>query len=108
MKKYLFISLLVMPLLLSCSKEEYESFGDLYGTVTDSKTGDLLPNVTVILSPGGITKVTGTDGLFEFKDLEPQQYTITVQKTGYDTNRKNVTVVVGERIEANITMKVIN
>lgn len=97
-----------MPLLFSCSKEEYESFGDLYGTVTDSKTGDLLPNVTVILSPGGITKVTGTDGLFEFKELTPQQYTITVQKTGYNTNRKSISVIVGEKVEANITMSVTN
>ena len=104
MKKILFICLLITPLLFSCSKEEYESFGSLYGTVTDSNTGDLLSNVTVILSPGGITKITGTDGIFEFNDLTPQQYTITVQKAGYNTNRKTITVIVGEKVESNITM----
>lgn len=107
MKTKLFFCLLALTLFLSCKKEEYVSYGSIYGTVTDSKTGDLLPNTTVILSPGGITKITGNDGLFEYNDLAPQQYTITVQKTGYSTNRKTITVIVGEKVEANITMTAI-
>lgn len=106
MRTRLFFCLLALTLFLSCKKEEYASYGSIYGTVTDNKTGDLLSNVTVILSPGGITKITGNDGLFEYKDLDPHQYTITVQKTGYDTNRKTITVIVGEKVEANITMTV--
>lgn len=108
MKTKLFWCLLALNLFLSCKKEEYASYGSLYGTVTDSESGDLLPNVTIILSPGGITKITGNDGLFEYNDLNPQQYTITVQKAGYNTNRKTVTVIVGEKVEANITMNVTN
>lgn len=104
MKTKLFLCLLALTLFLSCKKEEYASYGSIYGTVTDSKSGNLLPNVTVILSPGGITKITGNDGLFEYNDLDPQQYTITVQKDGYNTNRKTITVIVGEKVEANITM----
>ena len=104
MKAKLFFCLLALTLFLSCKKEEYVSYGSIYGTVTDSKTGDLLPNVTVILSPGGITKITGNDGLFEYNDLDPEQYTITVQKKGYSTNRKTISVIVGEKVEANITM----
>ena len=104
MKKFLFLCLMALPLLFSCSKEEQESFGTLYGVVSDTRTGDPLSNVTVTLSPSGTTKLTGSDGLFEYTGLTPQQYTITVQKTGYQTNRKNVTDIVGEKVQVNITM----
>lgn len=104
MKKILFMCLMALPLFFSCTKEEIDSFGTLYGVVTDMNTGDPLGNVTVTLSPGGTTKITGSDGLYEYTGLTPQQYTITVQKSGYQTNRKNVTAVVGEKVQANITM----
>ena len=104
MKKILLLCLMALPILFSCSKEENDSFGTLYGVVTDSQTGDPLASVTVTLSPGGTTKLTGSDGLFDFSELTPQQYTITVQKAGYQTNRKTVSAVVGEKTQANITM----
>lgn len=104
MKKILLLCLMALPLFLSCTKEENDSFGTLYGVVSDVKTGSPLDNVTVTLSPGGTTKLTGSDGLFEYSELTPQQYTITVQKAGYQTNRKTLSAVVGEKIEANITM----
>lgn len=104
MKKILLLCLVALPLFLSCTKEENDSFGTLYGVVSDVKTGSPLDNVTVTLSPGGTTKLTGSDGLFEYSELTPQQYTITVQKAGYQTNRKTLSAVVGEKTEANITM----
>ena len=104
MRKFLFLCLMALPVFLSCSKEEQDSFGSLYGVVTNTQTGDPLSNVTVTLSPGGTTRLTGSDGLFEYSDLTPQQYTITVQKSGYQTNRKTITSVVGEKVQANITM----
>jgi len=104
MKKILFLCLAALPLFLSCAKEEHDSFGTLYGVVSDVKTGDPLANVTVTLSPGGTTKLTGSNGQFEYTSLTPQQYTITVQKSGYQTNRKDVMAIVGEKVTANISM----
>lgn len=104
MKKILLLCLMALPLFLSCTKEENDSFGTLYGVVSDVKTGSPLDNVTVTLSPGGTTKLTGSDGQFEFAELTPQQYTITVQKAGYHANRKTLSAVVGEKTQANITM----
>ncbi|WP_251621905.1 carboxypeptidase-like regulatory domain-containing protein [Odoribacter lunatus] len=107
MKKIIFFCLLLLATLLaSCSKEEHEAFGTIYGVVSDNESGTPIGNATVVLSPGGITKMTGSDGLFEFLDVSPQQYTITVQKAGYQTNRKTVTAVVDEKIEANITLMI--
>lgn len=104
MKKILFLCLVALPLLSSCSKEEYDSFGTLYGVVSDVNTGEPLNNVTVTLSPGGSSILTGSDGSFEYMNLTPQQYTITVQRANYQTNRKDVTAVVGEKVQVNITM----
>ncbi len=79
-------------------------FATIYGVVIDHSTGDPISNASVVLSPSGKTKTTGTDGHYEFNDLDPQQYTVTVQKTGYQTNRKTVTAVIGEDAEANIPL----
>ncbi|NDV59253.1 carboxypeptidase-like regulatory domain-containing protein [Bacteroides sp. 519] len=88
----------------SCSKKEHDTFSMLYGVVTDHETGEPIANATIVLSPGGKTKTTGTDGTYQFNDIDAHQYTITVQKTGYSTNRKTVTAVVGEKTEANIPL----
>ncbi|GHV09820.1 hypothetical protein FACS1894162_1310 [Bacteroidia bacterium] len=95
---------LLMAVCTSCAKDEYDLFATLYGNVNDSATGDPISNATVVLSPGGKTKTTGSDGSYQFEDLDAAQYTITVQKTGYQTNRKTVTAVSGEKVEANIPL----
>ncbi|MDR3217368.1 MAG: carboxypeptidase-like regulatory domain-containing protein [Dysgonamonadaceae bacterium] len=87
-----------------CSKDEYNTYATLYGVITDHETGEPIANASVVLSPGGKTKTTGTDGSYEFQDLDAAQYTVTVQKTGYATNRKTVTAVASEKVEANIPL----
>lgn len=90
---------------MACEPTKYENYGTIYGTVSDVETAETLPNASVVLSPGGKSQMTGNDGRFEFPELEIRQYTITVQKTGYSTNRKSINAVVGESVEANITMR---
>ncbi len=98
--------------LISCGDDENvpnnptspEIFASLHGVVSDSDNGEPIVNASVVLSPGGKSKTTGSDGRYEFNDLDPQQYTITVQKTGYQTNRKVITAVIGETAEGNVTL----
>jgi hypothetical protein len=97
------LALLVTCMMNNCTKE-YDSFGTLYGVITDKETGNPISNASLVLSPGGNTKTTGEDGLFEFSELDPQQYTITVQKTDYQTNRKTIKAMAGEKTEANIPL----
>ena len=87
-----------------CTKPEHDLFATLYGIVNDHETGDPIASASVVLSPGGKTITTGTDGRFEFLDLDAQQYTITVQKTGYQTNYKTVVAVASEKTEVNIPL----
>ena len=105
MKKILSIILILVPVLLSsCANDEYDVNSTIYGIVSDTATGEPIAGATVQLSPGGDTKLTGEDGYFEFDNLTSHQYTITVQKTGYTTNRKSITAVFGEKNQANITL----
>ncbi|MDR1860001.1 MAG: carboxypeptidase-like regulatory domain-containing protein [Bacteroidales bacterium] len=106
MRKFIifFCFALALSALSSCSKTHHDIFAGLYGIVSDSETGDLIPTATVTLSPGGRSTVTGADGRWEFNDLDATQYTITVQKTGYSTNRKTITAVSGEQTEVNIPL----
>jgi len=106
MKKIVFLGIATLLLIIvsSCSKEEISTYSGLYGIVSNAATADALSGVSVVLSPGGVSQVTGDDGRFQFNDLDPAQYTITVQKPGYQTNRKTVTAVARQQTEANITM----
>lgn len=88
----------------ACSQTEYSVFSTLHGVVSDYETGNPVSGVNVVLSPSGATKITGNDGYFEFQEITPQQYTVTVQKSGYATNRKSVTAISGENTEVNISI----
>ena len=104
MKKLLKLWLPVALLATLCACKPEEEYGTIYGIVRDVETYVPLSNVKVTLSPGGAYQMTGNDGRFEFTELEIYQYTITVQKEGYSTNRKQVNVIAGESVEANIPM----
>lgn len=84
---------------------DYEVFGTISGTVIDMESGDPVPQATVTLSPSGMNTYTGNDGHFEFLDLDASQYTVTVQKTGYQTNRKTVTIVAGGNVDVSLTLQ---
>ena len=105
MKKVLLLYLAAFVVLLtSCSKDDHKVFSSIYGVVRDAATGELIANANVVLSPSGETKITGSDGQFIFNDIDPGQYTVTVQKEGYQTNRKSVNAVISEEIEINIPL----
>lgn len=57
--------------------------GGIYGTVTDFATGEPVMDAAVQLRPGGETTLTGSDGRYEFIDLDRGDYSITVSKAEY-------------------------
>ena len=98
--------LLAMLTMVGCEPVTYEVFATVSGTVVDATTMEPIEGVSVILSPSGKNIVTKADGRFEFAELDAVQYTITVQKSGYSTNRKLVNAIAGETTETTITMEV--
>ena len=98
----LFIAVLVCG---ACAPIDIDMFSTVCGTVVDADTNNPLEGVSVILSPTGKNAITGSDGYFEFANLEALHYTITVQKNDYSTNRKTVNAFAGETNNFTITMK---
>ena len=84
MKKsfYLLLGLLLIcGIYQACAPEELP--GSIYGTVVDKATGEPIKSAGVELSPSGLKTVTGSEGQFEFTELDPGKYTLLVTKTGY-------------------------
>lgn len=103
-----FIAVLLASVLLfgtSCEPVSYETFGDIAGEVVDAATGTPVSGALITLSPGGKNAYTGSDGLFEFNDLDAIQYTISVQSNGYATDRKTITVIAGELQRVNFALR---
>lgn len=101
---------LILPALLLCScggDYSLDIYGTISGKVTDFSTGESLHGAQVTLVPGSRTQQTSTDGTFWFDALEEGQYTVSVQKSGYQANRKNLNVTSGETTEVVVALTVI-
>ncbi len=88
----------------ACAKDEESFTGNIIGKVTDSSTGEVMSGVTVTIVPSGKARTTGSDGYFEFRDLDPKQYEIQARKEGYTTNTKTVNVTIGADAQGDIQL----
>ena len=67
--------------------------GNIHGLVTDYGNANApIAGATVTLNVKGLTKTTGSDGRYEFTNIEPGTYTIQVMASNYRTTTKQVTV----------------
>ncbi len=67
----------------------------IYGYVYDAATGDALAGAKVTIVETGDSVYTNTDGYFSFT-VSPGTYTVKVEKSGYYSQSKQVTVSSGE------------
>jgi len=81
-------------LLTSCKEQSVES-GSISGIITDAVSGEPIRSVSVSVTPGGFTTVTGNDGRYEFQ-VDANNYTLQFEKNGYVTNSKEITVIAGK------------
>ena len=94
----------VLLLAVSCTKEAEILTGSIYGEVTDAQTGEPIQGVQISLTPGGVTATTGSDGSYEFLNLDVAQYRLQAKKTDYLTETKRVTVVVGQSVSGDMVL----
>ena len=85
--------------------QEEVTVGRISGVVSDKNTGEPVATVSAVLSPGGNSTVTGSDGSFEFVGLGPGEYTVNISKEGYKGNNKTVTVVAGQTTQAHLLIE---
>lgn len=91
-----------------CKKnEDYDLFSTLVVNVCDFATGNPMENAAVTLSPTGLQALTDAGGNAEFHELDPGDYNVTVQKEGYQPNRRMVKAVSGETVSFSITLRTI-
>lgn len=100
----LYSIILFSLLLVSCSKDIIDTTGNLIGVISDSRSGAFLPGVSVALSPTGKTYTTGVDGKYEFRDIESQEYSVSVSKSGYHSDKRTAFVQVGQDTNLDIQM----
>lgn len=99
-----FFCCLALALLVACTEEQVETTGSIYGIVNDATNGEPVPMAHVSLNPGGKATNTGSDGRYEFLNMEPGQYTIQISKSGYVTNTKQITVVAGQQASGDMLL----
>ncbi|MBQ5912837.1 MAG: carboxypeptidase regulatory-like domain-containing protein [Bacteroidaceae bacterium] len=88
--------LLLSLLIVSCTKEIIDTTGNLTGVISDSRSGAFLSGVSVALAPTGKTYTTGVDGKYEFRGIESQEYSVSVSKSGYQSDKRTAFIQVGQ------------
>ena len=106
MKRFIYIMLAGL-LFAACAEDLKDEIpvGRISGSVSDKNTGEPVATVNATLSPGGNATVTGSDGSFEFIDLSPGEYSVNINKEGYNGNNKTVTVVAGQTTQAHLLIE---
>ena len=67
--------------------------GNSYITVLLIEQLYSIQGVNISLSPTGASAVTGSDGRYEFANLEPGLYTVQGMKNGFESNTKTIKIV---------------
>ena len=98
--------LLVSIFATSCEKDEEVMTGTIIGIVSDyTNANAAIAGATVTINSKGLTKTTGSDGRFEFPDLEPGTYSIQVSANTYQTTTKQVTVYAGQTVNCDFQLE---
>lgn len=88
--------------ILTIGKESESESGSIFGSVYDSEDNQPVTGASAIISPGSFSVITGSDGSFEFMNLDAGQYKLQVNKSGYTVNTRQITVTAGQNTQADI------
>jgi iron complex outermembrane receptor protein len=89
----------------TAAPQSAEVFGTLRGTVVLERTGDPLHKATVHLSPLGRHTETKEDGTYEFTNLPPGSYEVSVHMTALSDERQTVRIVAGQTATADFRLR---
>ena len=103
------IVLMSFAVLVSTAALAQFEAGSVVGLVKD-QSGSLIPNALVEIKNQATdvarqTK-TSAEGVFDFVAVPPGQYSITVKQQGFKEETQSFELVVGQRLELNLTMQV--
>ena len=99
MKKFLSIFVCLVSILsfFGCASDEQPMTGTIVGFVSEYANANTpVAGASVVINGKGFTKTTGSDGRYEFADVEPGTYSLAVSADGYQPTTKQVTVYAGQ------------
>src|SRR5271170_2908008 len=104
------VCLCLAAMLLGAPLSAQSTFGSISGSVTDA-SGSAVPDAQVTLTDIGTaakqTYTTGSDGLYQFVNLNPGEYRVDFEKAGFKhTKRDSVVVQVQQAVRIDATMEV--
>lgn len=105
MRKFLLILAAAVLTVWSC-KDDTPTTGSIYGMISDAETGYPISGAEVVLSPGNMTTVTGSDGNYELQNLTAGQYRLQVSAAGYTMNSRQLTVSEGNVIICDMQLRI--
>lgn len=105
MKNIKFVLLLLLFGLSSCAKDIIDLTCSIEGTVKDKDTGMPLANCEIQIAPLNNSVTTASDGTYSFNTLEPGEYTITYNRSGYISDSRTVNVNAGEITKVEMLLK---
>lgn len=107
MKKYILLSITIACIVLAgCKKKKDEAAGAIFGTVIDNLSFACITNASIELMPKGLSTVTGSDGSFQFTQIDPGNYNLYVKAAGYqDYKSSTITVNPGETAKADVKIE---
>ena len=113
--RFLFVSLVCLcvclaAMLTGSPLSAQSTFGSISGSVTDA-SGSAVPDAQVTLTNIGTsakqTYTTGSDGLYQFVNLNPGEYRVDFEKAGFKhTKRDSVVVQVQQAVRIDVAMEV--
>src|ERR1700734_2740213 len=90
------ICICLAAMLLGSPLSAQSTFGSISGTVADA-SGSAVPDAQVALTSAATsakqTFTTGADGLYSFVNLNPGEYTLEVEKSGFKHVKREAIVV---------------
>lgn len=91
----------------SCERKDERKACSLYGSVKDKATGEPLRSAVVELLPVGFKLNTGSDGYYEFSDIEKGGYQLHVTKMGYKDYTSTTIEVNYNDVQHNIQLELL-
>lgn len=87
--------IVVVLLFLGC-KEDPQPTGSIAGVVSENGTAEAIVNASVSLGALGLDTQTTSDGSFEITGVKAGTYNVEVEKDGYQSLKKAVSVLPGQ------------